>query len=101
MLLDLKQENAALKQALSKEQLKILRLDFENKVLTKERDEFENLLTDAESKIFDAEQLRTNLRNLLPRSFASIKDVKNCIREILSENDCGFEKKKIKLNFKP
>ena len=74
-----------MKRTLSEQQLSLHKLDFEKKLLKKERDDLENLLSDAESKLDAAEKLKRRLENFLTQNFESVNELKNSLRAALSE----------------
>ena len=82
---DFERENIELKRTLSEQQLSLHKLDFEKKLLKKERDDLENLLSDAESKLDAAEKLKRRLENFLTQNFESVNELKNSLRAALSE----------------
>ena len=81
---DLQKQNRELKKALSEHQLSSHKLDFEKKLLKKERDEFEKLLSDAESKVMEAEKMKYAVEQILDQPFENVEHLKSSIREALS-----------------
>ncbi len=61
------------------------KLDFEKKLLKKERDEFERLLTEAESKVLEAEKMKIAVEQILDQPFESVEHLKSSIRDAFSE----------------
>ncbi len=61
------------------------KLDFEKKLLKKERDEFERLLTEAESKVLEAEKMKIAVEQILDQPFESVEHLKSSIHDALSE----------------
>ena len=84
VIADLQSELEALKKSLSQQQLSNHKLEFEKKLLKKERDEFEQLLTDSETA---AKRLKADLRTVLSEDFSSVDDLKARAAEILNETD--------------
>ena len=76
-------DSSQLKQALADHQLTIHNLQFEKKLLVKERDDLEKLLSDAEARNYE---LRDALREVLRQGFSSVKDFKREISSVLAEN---------------
>ena len=86
IIAELQRELEALKKSLSQQQLSNHKLEFEKKLLKKERDEFEQLLTDSEAKNVAADKLRADLRTVLSEDFSSVEDVKARAADILNES---------------
>ena len=84
VIADLQNELEALKKSLSQQQLSNHKLEFEKKLLKKERDEFEQLLTDSEAA---AKRLKADLRTVLSEDFSSVDDLKARAADILNETD--------------
>ena len=84
VIADLQSELEALKKSLSQQQLSNHKLEFEKKLLKKERDEFEQLLTDSEAA---AKRLKADLRTVLSEDFSSVDDLKARAADILNETD--------------
>ena len=84
IIAELQRELEALKKSLSQQQLSNHKLEFEKKLLKKERDEFEQLLTDSEAA---AKRLKADLRTVLSEDFSSVDDLKARAAEILNETD--------------
>ena len=91
VIADLQAEVEALKKSLSEQQLSNHKLEFEKKFLRKERDKFEELLTDSEAKNLEAEKLKFDLRTVLSGDFSSIEDLRARALNILNENAPEFE----------
>ena len=87
-----------MKKTLSEQQLSLHKLDFEKKLLKKERDDFENLLSDAESKLDAAEMLKRRLEDILTQSFESVNEIKNALRDALSKSPVDETPQSLKLN---
>ena len=86
IIAELQRELEALKKSLSQQQLSNHKLEFEKKLLKKERDEFEQLLTESEAKNVAADKLRADLRTVLSEDFSSVEDVKARAADILNES---------------
>ena len=66
--------------------MKNLNLVYEKKVMKKERDNFEKLLSDAEAKTFEGDRIKSDLSDILDRPFENVEELKNSIRDLLSGN---------------
>ena len=82
----LQNEVETLKKCLSESQMKNLNLVYEKKVMKKERDNFEKLLSDAEAKTFEGDRIKSDLSDILDRPFENVEELKNSIRDLLSGN---------------
>ena len=80
-------------------QLTIHKLKYEIKQVTKERDEFERLLTDSEAKNFEAEEFRNEIKNILSQDFKSADKMRQSIQFALDNNASKKQAKTVCLKF--